>query len=181
MDVTGGPVALLEGVQGAPSQYALSDSGSLVYVPGNAGSVDTVLALVDRNGAIETLNVLPHRYVSPRLSPDGTRLAVESTDEGESVIFVYDLSGSTTMRRLTQTSERNNGFPVWTPDGERVTFTSDRDGALGIYWQSADGPDVAEALFMAEEDTPFLLPRGMVSRWTPLWYFQWALLGACRE
>ena len=163
MDVTGGPVALLEGVQGAPSQYALSDSGSLVYVPGNAGSVDTVLALVDRNGAIETLNVPPQRYVSPRLSPDGTRLAVESTDEGESVIFVYDLSGSTTMRRLTQTSEGNNGFPVWTPDGERVTFTSDRDGALGIYWQSADGPDVAEALFMAEEDTPFLLPEG----WSP--------------
>ncbi len=79
------------------------------------------------------------------------------------MILVYDLSGSTAMRRLTQTSEGNNGFPLWTPDGERVTFTSDRDGTLGIYWQSADGTDVAEALFLAEEDRPFLLPEG----WSP--------------
>ena len=159
LEVTGGPVPL---VQGVGNHYAVSDSGSLVYVPGRTEAAAAVLALVDRDGGTETLEVPARYYVGPRLSPDGTRLAVEVTSEDGSAIFVYDLSGSTAMRRLTQTSEGSNRFPLWTPDGERVTFTSDRDGLPGIYWQSADGTDVAESLFLAEEDTS-LLPTG----WSP--------------
>ena len=159
MEVTGGPVALLEGVRGGPPQYALSDSGSLVYVPGGAVGTDLVMALVDRDGAIETLDVPPQDYVAPRISPDGRRVAVGVMDEeGGSAIFIYDLAGNTAMRRLTQTLEGNNFGPLWTPDGECVTFTSDRDGTLGIYWQSADGTEVAEELFLAEEGTINLQP-----------------------
>ena len=42
-----------------------------------------------------------------------------------------------------------NGNPIWTRDGERVTFVSDRDGGTNIYWQSADGRGVAERLATA--------------------------------
>ena len=59
-------------------------------------------------------------------------------------MWVYDLSGNTQMRRLTQ--EGNNVSPIWTPDGERITFASDRDGSWRIYSQPANGTDVAEPL-----------------------------------
>jgi serine/threonine-protein kinase len=41
------------------------------------------------------------------------------------------------MQRLT--SAGNNRFPIWTSDGRRVAFQSDRDGDLAIFWQPADG------------------------------------------
>ena len=90
-------------------------------------------------------------YANPRLSPDGSRLVVETTESGGSDIWVYDLSGDTQIQRLTL--EGNNRNPQWTPDGERVTFASDRDGPRSIYWQPSDGSSVAERLTTAAEGT----------------------------
>src|SRR5262249_2536342 len=39
-----------------------------------------------------------------------------------------------------------NRFPIWTPDGTRVAFQSDRDGDLAVFWQRADGSAAAERL-----------------------------------
>ena len=86
--------------------------------------------------------------MSPRLSPDERRLAVQTLeDDGRSQVWVYDLSGTTQIRQLTAAG--NNSRPIWTPDGKRVTFDSDRDGAPGIYWQAADGSGAAERLTLA--------------------------------
>ena len=94
LEVTGGPVPLVEGLDSAPVQYAVSDSGSLVYVLGRGeAAADGILALVDRNGNVERLNARPNRYVSPRLSPEGTRLTVQTIEaDGTGIIWVYDLS-----------------------------------------------------------------------------------------
>jgi eukaryotic-like serine/threonine-protein kinase len=128
-------------------QYAFSDSGALVYVPGTgpAAATNRVLTWVDRNGAREPLPLPPRPYQQPQLSPDGTRLAVQTTyANGESNIWVYDLDGNTQMRQMT--GEGNCHHPIWTPGGERLTFTSDRDGQQRIYWQPADLSSVAEPL-----------------------------------
>jgi Tol biopolymer transport system component len=90
-------------------------------------------------------------YVSPRLSPDGTRLVVEASSDDGIDIWVYELRGDTQIRRLTL--EGNNIRPIWAPDGERVTFASDREETPGIYWQPADGTGVPERLTTAEEGT----------------------------
>ena len=88
--------------------------------------------------------------MSPRLSPDGMQLAVQTLEgDGQDVVWVYDLSGDTAIRQLTQ--EGNNSRPIWTPDGERLTFASDRDGTTSIWWQPADGSGVAEPLTTAQE------------------------------
>jgi serine/threonine-protein kinase len=149
LDVTGGPVPMVEGVQYL--NYAVSDSGTLVYVPGSVRAVvdNLVLTWVDRNGAMDPLPVPPRPYRQPKLSPDGTRLAVQTTIDGESDIWVYDLAGNTQMRQMT--GEGNNMRPIWTPDGKRITFTSDRDGQQRIYWQLADLSGVAEPLTPAEK------------------------------
>src|SRR4029453_959086 len=54
------------------------------------------------------------------------------------------------MRRLTL--EGHNGFPVWSPDGQRVAFQSDRGGDLSIFAQRADGTGSVERLTTAEKD-----------------------------
>ncbi len=151
LTVTGNPVGVLEGVftkvSGA-ADVAVAQDGSLVYATGvESGVVPSNLALVDRNGQIERLTAPPATYRSPRLSPDGSRLAVGTQGEDQSDIWVYDLSGDTQIRQLTQGGQ--NFSPIWTRDGERVTFVSDRDGGTDIYWQSADGRGVAERLTTA--------------------------------
>jgi Tol biopolymer transport system component len=155
--VVGSPVSVVEGVDRALNQatgsghFSVSLNGNLMYVEAGPGALEErTLALVDRSSDLERLAVPPNRYVSPRLAPNGNRLAVQ-TDGERSVIWTYDLSGATAIQRLTV--DGNNYRPAWTPDGDRVTFASDRDGTISIYWQSADGSGVAERLTTAEEGT----------------------------
>ena len=110
-----------------------------------------VLALVDRNGLVERLNAPPKQYLSPRLSPDGQTLVVQSVEDTGNVIWVYDLTGDKAIQQLT--FEGNSHRPVWTPDSQRITFSSDRDGTMSLYWMPADGSGVAERLTTAEEGT----------------------------
>jgi len=160
LEVRGGPVPLVTGVQRAlgpanntPSaNFGLSDRGTLVYLNAvaNAPPPESTLAIVDRNGTMRTLEVPKAIYRSPRVSPDGRRIAVETiSDAGQNVIWVYDLSGTAAIRRLTQ--EGNNSRPVWTPDGRRIAYGSDRDGKPGIFWQLADGSGLPERLTTAEQ------------------------------
>ena len=66
-------------------------------------------------------------------------------------------SGSTTCltthRSNSSRSEGDNHRPVWTPDSQRITFSSDRDGTMSLYWMPADGSGAAERLTTAEEGT----------------------------
>ena len=150
LEVTGGPVPLIEGVRSAPPQYAVSDSGSLAYIPGfDQSGPANVLALVGRDGEVERLNLAPKDYRRPRLSPNGRELAVQIGGPDGSDIWIYDLSENTAIRRLTQ--EGNDTYPVWTPDGNRVTFSSDRDGPVAIYWHSADGSGLTEPITTPED------------------------------
>jgi Tol biopolymer transport system component len=158
--VAGGPVPLVEGVRRSSNsftdaaQYAVSTTGTLVTIPGVAVEApDAVLALVDRSGNVAALDVPPAQYRSPRVSPDGKRLAVEVTASGQGHIWIYDLAGGSAIRRLTQTG--NNTRPIWTPDSQNVTFGSERDGSWGLYEQPADGSRLAERLTTAENRRHF--------------------------
>ncbi len=153
LEVVGDPVVIEQGVRvefGGAIQMAVAADGTLVYIPGLPAVGNTTLGLVDRNGEVERLNVPPGGYVSPRLSPDGSQLAVQTTDgDNRSDIWVYEMSGNTQIRQLTQGG--TNIRPIWTPGGDRVTFASVRDGAQGIFWQPADGSGGAERLTTADD------------------------------
>ncbi|MBF8299940.1 MAG: serine/threonine protein kinase [Acidobacteria bacterium] len=64
----------------------------------------------------------------------GSRL---SDDSREALVSIFPLDGTSTVRRLTFVGK--NRFPIWSPDGLRVAFQSDREGDLGIFTQRADG------------------------------------------
>ena len=154
LEVTGNPVPLVEGVMvkdtGA-ANFSISDTGSLAYVPGGRGSSDQTLALVGRDGAVEPLTVPPARYRSPRLSPDGEKLVVQTAEDDGGVLWVYDLAGDTQIQQLTFGGD--NQRPIWTPDSQRITFSSDREGTMSLYSMPADGSGAAERLTTADEGT----------------------------
>jgi len=129
------------------AQWSISATGTLAYIPGPLDARSTQspkLVLSDRNGKIATLKAPLRNYVHPRVSRDGSRLAV-GTEEGQDVnIWIYDLAETSTIRKLTL--KGRNRYPVWSPDGQRVAFQSDAMGDAGIFLQRADGIGVAERL-----------------------------------
>ena len=141
LTVTGGAVPVIEGVSrvmaalGA-AHFAFSSSGSAAFVPGGSATQHQ-LVVFDRSGAVEGLKLSPGTYLFPRISGDGKKVAFETADRKEAVISIYELSGDSSPRRLTFGG--NNRFPVWSADGRRMTFQSDREGDPAIFWQPADG------------------------------------------
>jgi eukaryotic-like serine/threonine-protein kinase len=106
------------------AQFAISSNGVLVYVPTDAleGSLVRTLVWVDRSGREEPIETPARGYYAPRLSPDGTRVALEIEND----IWILDLARQT-FTRLTD----DPGFelvPIWTPDGRAVIFSSGRSG-----------------------------------------------------
>ncbi len=158
----------VEGVQVRPggfAQFALAADGSLVYIPARLASERT-LVWVDRQGAVEPLAAPPRAYVHPNLSPDGQRLAVH-IGEVNSDVWVYDISRET-LTRLT--FEANNRWPIWTPDGKRLTFISTRAGLRNLFWKPADGSGSAERLTAREypQFTASWSPDGRVLAFTEI-------------
>ena len=91
-------------------------------------------------------------FVKPRLSPDGSNLAVAVAEQDGMDIQVYDLDRGVASRLTT---EGDNQMPVWTPDGRRIVFQSNRSGNFDLYWTAADGSGNAEALtYDANPDSP---------------------------
>jgi Tol biopolymer transport system component len=145
--VTGTAVPIVEGVLQSTldgdAQYSFSATGTLAYVPKAAQSTLLKLVWVNRNGAEQPLAAPARAYVIPRISPDGLRIAVGIT-ERESQIWTYDISRRTLTRSTFQGN--NNLDAIWTPDGKRIVFTSNRDGQRNLFWQLADGSGGLERL-----------------------------------
>ena len=122
----------------------VAGDGTLAYVSrGMAGTTSRTLVWVDRQGRETPIPAPPRAYTYPRLSPDGTRVAVGSGDQ-ETDLWVWDLS-RTTLTRATSDPTLDL-FPVWTPDGRRVLFSSERAGARNLFRQAADGTGAVERL-----------------------------------
>jgi Tol biopolymer transport system component/tRNA A-37 threonylcarbamoyl transferase component Bud32 len=160
---TGDPAPILDGIaqSGATgiAMWTLADNGTFLYVQGPAISTDRrALALLDRSGNFELLKMGPNAYLGPRLSPDGKSIAVGVDDEKDANIWVYDVAGTTSGRRLTFGGA--NRFPIWSVNGRRIVFQSDREGDSGLFWQAADGSGAPERLTKAEQET-FHVPESI--------------------
>jgi serine/threonine-protein kinase len=114
-------------------QFAVSDTGTLIYIPiQSALAAQRTLAWVDRKGNEEPISASPNDYSEPRISPDGTRVALIVTTGAKSDIWIWDLARGI-MTRLTSNEASN--APLWTLDGQRIVFES-KDV---VYWKAANG------------------------------------------
>jgi serine/threonine-protein kinase len=132
--VTGPSVALLEGVAvefAAASHFALSESGTLLYRSG-AGSASE-LVWVSRAGVVSPVDPdWTGELGFPAISPDGLRVTVSIQGPTSMDVWVKQLDRGPSTR-LTLDGDRND-YPVWTPDGASVTFTSDRASPSFDLW-----------------------------------------------
>jgi len=146
LEVQSDPVLVMDGVwmrEAAAANYAVSRRGTLVYVPAGDTDAPRSLVWVDRTGRETPIRAPLHAYSSLRLSPDGTRVAVAVRDQ-QNDIHIFDLKRGTLMRLAPNPSADSS--PIWTPDGQRIVFTSNRDGTSNLYSQAADGTGTVERL-----------------------------------
>ena len=158
LTVSGGAVPLLQsvsavtGANSADMNFSVSSDGTLIYVVGTSPVPERSLVWVDRDGRETPLAAPPRAYTYPRLSPDGTKLALDVRDL-ELDIWVWDFSRET-LTRLTFSGEQDE-FPAWSPDGLRVALnsaggTAGTVGGSRLSWRAADGTGQQELI--AESD-----------------------------
>ncbi|MFQ5917721.1 MAG: protein kinase, partial [Candidatus Binatia bacterium] len=159
LELQGVPAPILEDVKVGPGgggHFTFSGDGLFFYLPA-AGVGARRLVLVDREGKILQMIETKKQFVNPRFSPDGTHLAVTLIDYQGIDVWIYEISRGI----LTPfTFEKNNGWAIWTPDGNRLTFSSDRILGWNILWRPLDGSEVAEKF---TDNKDFQIPAS----WSP--------------
>lgn len=139
--VTGAGVPVLEGVESSAvsgvAQFAVSRDGVLVYLSGAGRGADVGIDIVDRQGTAIPLPGPASNWLSLTFSPEGRRLAIEVVGAKSRHIAVHDFTNRTTQR--VTFGDVSDSVPVWTPNGQRLTFASATGGAPNIFWQHADG------------------------------------------
>jgi serine/threonine protein kinase/Tol biopolymer transport system component len=141
LTVTGDAVKVLDRVAITPDgavNAAIAEDGTLAYVPSDAAAVARTLVWVDRTGREEEIPAPPRAYLYPRLSPDATRIAVESWDEDRD-IWIWNIARQT-LTRVTDNPDRD-GFPIWTTDGRRIIFGSAHNVSTNLFWRAAESGD----------------------------------------
>jgi serine/threonine-protein kinase len=148
LQVLGTPVPVVEGIRvegGGAVQFAIADDGTFVYLPGGVRTAaSSTLAWVDRAGHEEPIANVPVRaYLYPRVSPDGTRVALDVRDQ-ENDVWIWDF-GRRTLARLTF-DPTFDMYPLWSSDGRRIVFSSEREKVSAPFRQAADGTGAPERL-----------------------------------
>jgi eukaryotic-like serine/threonine-protein kinase len=125
--------------------FSVATNGTLVYVdaPGSLGANLRTLVWVDRAGKEEPLGARPGTYLQPRLSSDGRRVALVTTDQAND-LWIWDIERRTLTPLTLDPGEDQH--PAWTPNDRRIIFSSDRGGRFNLWWQAADGTGSAEQL-----------------------------------
>jgi serine/threonine-protein kinase len=145
LELRGEPVAMLAGVRN--TEFGLADEGTLVYLSGGGLPLNT-LVWVDRQGREEPLEAPPRRYAYPRISPDGTRVALDVNGPPDRDIWIWDLRRKT-LERFT-VDPAGNPTVAWSRDGRSLAFGSDRFGVTNMFMQASDGSGEPERLLVSD-------------------------------
>ena len=158
LEPMGDPFVVAEGLQSFRNEmeYSVSEEGTLLYAPEGATAR---MVWVDRQGRAELATEIRDLFRDPRLSPNGSRIAVSTHPSGRSHdVWIYDVVRGT---RTRLTSRSHSTLPVWTPDGTRITFASRAQGPGDLFWRPVDA---------SEEETPLLVietSQQFPSSWHP--------------
>jgi Tol biopolymer transport system component len=155
LTTTGVPLAIAKGMQTATgfgvlgrSGFAVSRTGTLVWVRANADEGKSRLVRVGRDGGVSTLAVPADALQTPRLSPDGQRLAVVARS-GVMTRDIRVLDAAQPDRVISTIEGGDNQSPAWR-DSRRLSFGSNRDGLQKIYIAAVDAKRPPAPLFTAD-------------------------------
>ena len=130
------PIAVLEHIDGKIDVVALAKNGTLLYTRQLDAEANAPV-LVDSAGvATPMLDGVVGSFMNPRLSPDGTRLIVQSTTAKGNDLWQYDIATRTPLR-ITTSGAAVGG--TWTPDGKHTVYLSTEGGRDALWMRAVDG------------------------------------------
>ena len=160
--------------------FAVSGNTLVTQVDAGRGVGKSQLIWYDRHGKQAGSVGPPDLVANPKLSPDGTRVAVDQTDvDGRHVnIWIHNLGNAATARLGFGSGLEQ--VTVWSPDGKRVVYTSNEKLFFSVYEKNADGSGSAENIL--DFKNPFQGPWDwsrdgkylLVRNGNELWYMEMA-------
>ncbi len=145
LEIKGVPFPVAQGVlenTNGGAEFAVSRNGTFVSAAGGMLLPERSAVWIDRTGKSTPASQIKRPYSRPRISPDGRRLAVVVEAETYDV-WILDFSRDS----LTRLSfGKDDGDPVWSPDGKRVAFSSSQAGSYNLYVRASDGSGSEERL-----------------------------------
>ena len=146
----GEPVTVADAVDGDSllgSSVSVALTGEVAYRTGATGRRQ--LLWVDRSGTVRGTvgEADANSLSSPRVSPDGRRVVVTRVVQGNTDLWLLDRAR--TSRFIFDAAF--DGFPVWSPDGTRITFFSARTGAGDLYQKFTSGAGDEDRLLASEQ------------------------------
>ena len=158
-EVTGEARLVSAGVQFDPrvgvGMFSVARDGTLVFRRGGIISGDELVS-VDRDGNSLGRIGDPGNFYWPRLSPDGSLVAVDQSDEtNRGDIWIYDVRRGTGTRLTSDPVDESD--PAWSPDGEHVAFFSGLEGRATIHVRPVRGTGDERLLF--EDPDSFVFPQ----------------------
>jgi len=143
LETRGGPVPVQDEVAANPisggGQFDVSSLGTLAYLPGK-GQTQSGISWVTGKETTPIMPLADRLYLSPRVSPDGSRIAFSASGigSGNGELWVQDLARS--MPQQLTFNTRVARSPVWSHDGKHIALTAiGAQGGYDIVWIRADG------------------------------------------
>jgi serine/threonine-protein kinase len=150
---SGSPTPMIDDVAAnttiGTGQFDFSQNGMLVYLRGKPTVLTAPLLWLSASGKTEQL-LVASALLDPRLSPDGSKVALSTGTFPGADIAVYNLA-STSLTKVTFNSQGNR-YPVWAPDGKHILYLSQAGGASSFWWIRTDGSSEPQRLFESKDD-----------------------------
>jgi eukaryotic-like serine/threonine-protein kinase len=132
------------------AHFDIAHDGTLAYLRSVSSGLSTI-AWLDGDRVVETLSHAAGRYLWPRLSPDGQRLAYSLLDGSDADLWILDLT--TGARTRATAGGGSQGSPLWMPDSQSLLYAESAVPAL--VWLRADGSGQRHTLLSGGIQVPW--------------------------
>ena len=116
-------------------RFDFSQTGMFVYAAGKGDAAHFPIGWMREGGKVEPFPLPEAAYGMPRISPDGSHVALTNASNGD--LWIYEMERGT-LARLTSTGNGNRAA-VWTPDGKHIAYACNSPNGYELWWTRSDG------------------------------------------
>jgi Tol biopolymer transport system component len=143
--ISGEAFSVAEGIGPVPGNYSsfsVSDNGILLYW--SLGFANNQIVLYDHSGNVLERISTPGPVSTPSLSPDEKTVAIARWFGGNRQLWLWDLAHKRDQPFTVDLSQ--NDSPVWSPNGDRIAYRSQKSGRQEIWLKATNGSGKDEML-----------------------------------